>query len=61
MAQGFSAGFVNAPTDTRRVKFAKVLLFYQSLPDASRANDLQPTDTRRTILVKTLKAINNHV
>lgn len=60
MAQAFSSGYVPTAIDTRRVRWAKMLLYYQSLSDASTINVLQPTDTLREIRVKLLRAINNH-
>jgi hypothetical protein len=58
--QTFSAGSAPAPTDTKRVRWAKVLVFYQGLSGADAANDLKGIDTLRRILVKVLNAIRNH-
>lgn len=56
----FAAGYFPAPTDTKRIRWAKVLEYYQSLPDALPENDLHKADALRPVMVKVLKAINNH-
>lgn len=60
MPQGIGTGYAPTSIDTRRIRWAKALLYYQSLPDASTINVLEPTDTLRGIRVKLLRAIRNH-
>lgn len=56
----YSSSFTPLNTDTKRTRWARVLLYYQSLSDALAANSLDNTDSLRAILVKVLRAIVNH-
>ncbi len=60
MSQHFAQGSTPLNTDTRRIRWAKMLLFYQNLSDALAVNNLKATDTLRAIRVKLLNAIVNH-
>ncbi len=60
MSQSFGGSYIPKSVDTRRIRWAKMLLFYQAQSDADSANDLKNTDTLRGIRVKLLNAIVNH-
>ncbi len=56
----FLTGYLPSSTDTRRVRWAKVLDYFQALPDAQSTNNLKRNDTLRGILVKVLRAVKHH-
>lgn len=58
--QTISSGTEPTTIDTRRIRWAKMLLHYQELSDAQTVNDLKNTDTLRGIRVKLLNAITHH-
>lgn len=49
MPENWTAGVASQPTDTRRIKWAKILLRYGGTPE--------PTDTVRQLIAKVLAAL----